>query len=330
MPPHSKPTTHLILRVLALVAIAVLVFLIIYPHVRTNQQPETQPAEAQQPSPVKPAETQSSDTLTLLVVGDMQFDRYIRKMSERHGAAQPFSCVASLLQSVDMVVGNLEGPITEYPSVSVGTVMGSPNNYRFTFPTTTAALLKEHNVDIVNIGNNHIGDFGAEGVASTKQYLTESGVAYFGGQAGDGTVHRVSEGDIQLSFVNYNQFGGDAPEDVARVIARERAAGQTVLVYTHWGEEYVAPTERVRVIAQSFVDAGAAIVIGSHPHVVQESAMVGDIPVYYSLGNFIFDQYWDDEVSTGLGLLLTVTPDGISVAEQLFTMHLDGRTCAEG
>jgi AmmeMemoRadiSam system protein B len=273
-----------------------------------------------------PAET-PVDALQLLVVGDMNFDRYIRQVSERRGSEYIFSCIDPLLHEVDVVVGNLEGPITEHTSVSMGTPMGSPNNYRFTFPITTAPLLVEHNIRIVNIGNNHSNDFGAAGIASTKQYLSDAGVAYFGGLADDNTVHRLTEKGVRLSFVNYNQFGGDAPETVAALIAREHEAGQTVLVYTHWGEEYTAVTERVRSIAQLFAESGASIIIGSHPHVVQEHEIIGKTPVYYSLGNFIFDQYWDGSVTSGLGLRLTITPGNISIEEMSVTLMPDGRTC---
>lgn len=269
----------------------------------------------------------SGDALELLVVGDMNFDRYIRQVSERRGSEYVFSCIDPLLREVDAVVGNLEGPITEHSSVSMGTPMGSPNNYRFTFPTTTAQLLNAHNIRIVNIGNNHVNDFGAKGIASTKQYLDEVDVAYFGGLAGDARVHHVTEKGVRLSLVNYNQFGGDTPEVVAELIAREHEAGQTVLVYTHWGEEYTGATERVRSIARLFVEHGADMVIGSHPHVVQESEVIDGVPVYYSLGNFIFDQYWDDEVTTGLALLLRLNAQGIEIEETYVSLMPDGRTC---
>ena len=101
----------------------------------------------------------------VLFVGDMFFDRFIRQKSDRVGADFPFSCIDPLLRSADMVVGNLEGPITDNGSISVGTVPGSPNNYRFTFPKATAALLLRHNVKAVSIGNNHILNFGHEGLA---------------------------------------------------------------------------------------------------------------------------------------------------------------------
>jgi poly-gamma-glutamate synthesis protein (capsule biosynthesis protein) len=232
-----------------------------------------------------------------------------------------------LLKDADFVVGNLEGPITSYKSTSEGTVMGSPENYRFTFPTTTAQLLFQHNIKVVNIGNNHINDFGAEGISSTQKYLADAKVSYFGGLVGNTSIYRTSDKGIDLSFINYNQFGGDSPEKTAELIAGEHATGRKVVVYTHWGEEYTTPTERVRSIAKLFADNGADLIIGSHPHVIQEHEVIGDTPVYYSLGNFIFDQYFETSVTRGLGLLVHISKDKISIDEKPVSLNSDGRTC---
>jgi len=292
-------------------------------------------------------------SIDILFVGDMNFDRYIRLMAKKHGGeGWIFSCMGPLLENADLVVGNLEGPITPNASVSESSKIGSPENFRFTFPTITAALLFDHNIKVVNIVNNHIGDFGHEGIVSTKKHLTDAGVSYFGGLAGDSSVYRhafpppsfswmnrTKENEREISFVNYNQFGGDSPEKVAEVISAENEQGNIVVVYTHWGEEYVEPTEHMRNAAALFARSGADLIVGSHPHVVQSHEMIGDTPVYYSLGNFIFDQYWNDSVSRGLALLVRFSNVGdkgsdggdngaiISIEEKPVVMSRDGRTC---
>lgn len=268
-------------------------------------------------------------TTTILFVGDMMFDRYIRQTIRNKGDVHLFGCVIPLFEKADVVVGNLEGPITMHSSVSEGSIVGSPENFRFTFPTTTATMLAQYNIKIVNLGNNHSNDFGAEGIVSTRRALTDAGVVYFGGFAGDSPVYRTTIQGVNLSFVNYNQFGGDVPETVANVIATERAADRFVIVYTHWGEEYSVPTERDRMIAKRFAESGAGIIIGSHPHVVQTHELIGDTPVYYSLGNFIFDQYWTKEVSNGMALLVTISSTGmVQIEERPTEMLIDGRVCA--
>lgn len=263
----------------------------------------------------------------LLFVGDLFFDRHIRLTQERFGADWTFSCLGTLLQEADAIVGNLEGPITDQRSVSAGTAPGSADNYVFTFPTSTAPLLFEHRIRIVNLGNNHIGNFGEEGVRSTKRYLTEAGVAFFGGLKGDEEVHQADIGGVPFSFVSYNAFGGSTAEEVAHTISRERALGREVVLYAHWGEEYEKDVSRLRPLARLFVSSGASAVIGSHPHVVQESERIGSAPVFYSLGNFIFDQYFNEEVSRGLAVELRFTDAGIETAEYQVSLERDGRTC---
>ena len=130
-----------------------------------------------------------------------------------------------------------------------------------------------------------------------------------------------------LLFWPLTLFGAPTPEKVAQKIKDEKKAGQLVLVYTHWGEEYIEATSRVKKIAQLFAESGADFIIGSHPHVIQSSQKIGDTPVYYSLGNFIFDQYWDKVVSTGLVLELSIKGGEISVTEHKVALGRDGRTC---
>jgi gamma-polyglutamate biosynthesis protein CapA len=273
------------------------------------------------------SEKEEAPQATILVVGDMFFDRHIRLSQERFGGDWTFSCLGDILHTAEIVVGNLEGPITDKPSVSVGTKPGSVNNFRFTFPTSTAPLLAEHNIRIVNIGNNHIGNFGEEGIAETRSHLERAGIGFFGGLEGDESVYRKEIGGIPFSFVSYNEFGGDSPAIVAERIRAESSAGRKVMVYPHWGDEYVQDVERLRPVATLFAESGATIVIGSHPHVVQRHERIGGAPVYYSLGNFIFDQYFSAEVSAGLALKLRFTQGEVEIEEIPVSLMRDGRTC---
>lgn len=275
------------------------------------------------------SETKVADA-SILFVGDMFFDRYIRKIVETAGADYVFSCIYPLLSRADFVVGNLEGPITDNASVASGTKPDSLDHFRFTFPPSVAEALKRNNISVVNLGNNHIANFGREGIQRTKDYLNAVGVAYFGGVSTDEPVYRKDASGIPLSFVSYNQFGGSSDTDVADVIRLEKSVGRTVLVYAHWGEEYSSTTPRMKETAKLFAEAGANAVIGSHPHVVLESEYIGNTLVYYSLGNFIFDQYWNDEVSHGRAVLLHISPEQnkkISVTEYTTIAQTDGRVC---
>ncbi len=281
----------------------------------------------------------------VLFVGDMFFDRYIRQVMADKGGDYVFSCLDHFLKDSDLVVGNLEGPITDNQSRSLGSAIGSPDNFVFTFPSTTAELLADHNIKLINLGNNHIGNFGADGIFSTKRYLNKAGLKYFGGLGGQmpvqakETVYRARLGGNAVSFLSYNEFGGDNSWQVAQKIVAEKADGRVVIVYAHWGEEYSAPPERVKETAKLFAKSGADFIIGSHPHVVLASELIPKdsfgqderpyATVYYSLGNFIFDQYWNKEVSTGLVLELNIQgePTNWTIVEHKVSLLRDGRAC---
>lgn len=266
----------------------------------------------------------------ILFVGDLFFDRQIRLDIESHGGDYIFSCIDSLLQKPDRVVGNLEGPITDNSSVSVHTTPEQIENFRFTFPPSTAALLATHNITLVSIGNNHIMNFGRDGLEQTKKYLTQAGVQFFGDPdaSEDEKVARVVVNSVPLSFVNWSDWTSDKTDHTAAQVAKEVAAGRIPIVYAHWGDEYLPPPERVKNLAHRFVDAGAAAVFGSHPHIVQAHEVYNGKDIYYSLGNFIFDQYWDSAVTHGLAVLLTISKDGtIAATEYPVELQKDGRTC---
>ena len=267
---------------------------------------------------------------TILFGGDMMFDRSVRVAMEDRSVDHVFSCIRDLLTGVDLVVANLEGSITPFASKSVGTVSGGVGNTIFTFATSTADLLFRHNIRLVNLGNNHIMDFSREGLFETKKWLDSASVAYFGDPdlPEADRVERISIHSIPFSFVNWSDWTSDKTDHTVAQIGKEAEAGRVVVVYTHWGEEYVPPPERVKQLARSFVDAGAEIVIGSHPHIVQEAEFYDGKHIYYSLGNFVFDQYWEEAVRRGLLLRVTFTPTGVSSVEELpIDNQADRQTC---
>ena len=276
----------------------------------------------------------------IIFVGDLFFDRHIRRAMYQNGEDYIFACLGDFFKKADLVVGNLEGPITPNASVSLVSRVGAPENFTFTFPTNTAKLLNKNNIKIVSLGNNHIGNFGKSGIESTKKYLSEAGVEYFGGLQGDESILRKEVSGNKLTFIAYNEFGGENAKSVAEKIKTEREAGQKVIVFAHWGEEYTTPPRRVKETAKLFAESGAFLIIGAHPHVIQESENLISpqsslypkervTPVYYSLGNFIFDQYWNKEVSTGLALVTKIKGDKIEIEEQRVSIQKTGQTCLE-
>jgi poly-gamma-glutamate synthesis protein (capsule biosynthesis protein) len=263
----------------------------------------------------------------VLFVGDLIFDRTIRTYADMYGDDHPFSCVEDELRAYDMVVANLEGPITDNPSVSAIPPYSGPNNTRFTMPIRTAAVLARYGIHAVSLGNNHIYDFGGEGIDATRQALTASGIVFAGDpRDASNTAVRIETVPVPFTMVVFNEFFGSAEDTIAAIRSVEEH--ETVIVFAHWGEEYVPVTERQKVWARQFIDAGADMVIGAHPHVIQESEVYNGAAIYYSLGNFLFDQYGSEDVRKGLALGLTISPRGIETIEERFTLHSsDRRTC---
>lgn len=263
----------------------------------------------------------------LLFGGDMLFDRAVRNTIDKKGGEYIFSCIDSKLADADVVVANLEGPITSNGSVSATSTSGDKFNMLFTMPTSTASLLAAHRIGMVNLGNNHIMNFKRAGVLSTIAALDGAQVEHFGDPIYDNVVNKETDG-VKFTLINYNEFGGKASSTIAH-IHEARAAGMLPIVYTHWGIEYATTsTTTQQKLAHQFIDEGAEIVIGSHPHVVQEHERYHGKYIYYSLGNFIFDQYFSDDVMHGLLLDVDINDKGVqSVKEIPIVLKKDRRTC---
>ncbi len=249
-----------------------------------------------------------SKSVKILFVGDMMFDRYIRQATERKGNDFVFAGVKEILAEKDLVVGNLEGPITDKPSVSVGSEIGAHDNYIFTFDPIVASELWKNNIKLVNLGNNHILNFGADGLAQTKENLRSNKVDFFGDPTGEKRIATWNKNGLKLAFVNYNQFEKDG---IAKALDNISAAKQLnvdeIILYAHWGTEFAAEADvKLKDLAHSFIDGGVDLIIGSHPHVVQNKEQYRGKMIYYSLGNFIFDQYFSPEAQKGLSVQVEI------------------------
>lgn len=272
------------------------------------------------------AQKKSSYPIRIMFVGDMMFDRYIRQVSERRGGAYPFQKVESILRDNDLVIGNLEGPITDQSSVSVASIIGEKNNYIFTFDSKIPNLLSRENIRLVNIGNNHILNFGISGVESTRKYLTDSAVEYFGDpENAESRIKIENIKGLRIAFVNYNQFVSDAKQKTLDDIMKAKNSKvDFIMLYTHWGTEFVPdPSGKIKELAHEFIDNGVDVIIGSHPHVVQTIEEYKGRKIYYSLGNFIFDQYFRPETKKGLAVQIEIGSDGKMLFRD-YSIKMDG------
>ncbi|NTW30739.1 MAG: CapA family protein [Candidatus Moranbacteria bacterium] len=258
----------------------------------------------------------------------MMFDRWIREKSMKRGNAFVFDGVRDEIRSHDLTVANLEGPITDKPSKSMTSVIGSHDNYIFTFDPSWAATLAQEGIGLVSLGNNHILNQDQYGVVQTKKFLDDAGVAYFGDPT---ATDRISVREIRgtnIAFVSYDEFASDGKTHAFDDIAWAKSCADFVIVYAHWGSEYLPTRDDVRSLAHAFVDAGCDAVIGSHPHVVQDSETYAGKTIYYSLGNFVFDQYQQADTKRGLLVSMTIEPStkAVSFRDIQIEQRTDGST----
>ena len=264
--------------------------------------------------------------ITLSFVGDMMFDRYIREKANLNGYDAILRDVHPTLQQSTLVFGNLEGPITTFTPVADYRDSG-PNHYRFTFATTVAQTLRSANFSAVTLSNNHTGNFGTEGLEQTTQWLDQAGVGYVGGPTDPYTPWRTATSGHDIAVYAYDPW--NLPEDEILLTRIQAEATSTfVILLAHWGEEYeTVPNKSQRDLARAFIDAGVDFIAGSHPHVIQNKEKYQDAWIYYSLGNFVFDQYFSAQVRCGAVVTLTLdTNHTYSVAESFIQLAENGTT----
>lgn len=278
-------------------------------------------------------EAKTPQSTKILFVGDLMFDRGIRYVAEKNKSNKfIFAKIEKILQSTNLVVANLEGTITNNKSISLGTVPGSTKNYFFTFDPSVPVTLFNENIRIVNLGNNHILNFEKDGLEQTKKYLEQAQIGYFGAPGSQKTITTEING-IKIAFVSYDQFANfSLTENVAAVqneIKNAKNNADIIFVYCHWGIEYKkTPGEEQIRLAHQFIDAGADAVIGSHPHVTQTVEEYNGKRIYYSLGNFVFDQYFSEDVRNGMGVIISIDKNTkqLSFQEKNFYLDINGQT----
>jgi gamma-polyglutamate biosynthesis protein CapA len=259
-----------------------------------------------------------SDTFEIAFVGDIMLDRFIRDNAEEKGYDYILEELTDVLRGYDVVIANLEGPVTTFDPVSTSD-LNDPNHYKFTFDEKSLNMLYDNNIRIVSIDNNHILNFGNEGLEQTKRFLEDDTISYFG-DPNDSASTLVADLDgRKIGFVSFNQFVSPNPEATVENILNLKQTADFVAVYAHWGDEYEkTPNEYQINLAHDWIDAGADIVIGSHPHVIQSKEIYNGKSIYYSLGNFIFDQYFSEDVRCGAMVSIQLGEDNTYKTKERF------------
>ncbi|MGD0976758.1 MAG: CapA family protein [Minisyncoccia bacterium] len=253
-------------------------------------------------------------SVSFIIGGDVMFARMIN-----HTFGNDFNDAFSNLGSqvfsgYDAAIINLEGAITDKPipdNVSARTTM------IFRFPPAVANTLSYLHINGVSQANNHSDNAGAEGIATTRSVLASAGIQTFGGPAGN-DISRIAVFHglgLSLTVIGVNMLApGQIAEALVPIIEKAKQdPSMRVLVMPHWGVEYKAGhTTAQAQAAHVWIDAGADIVIGSHPHVIEDAELYHGAPIIYSLGNFLFDQTFSKETREGLLIAGDFTPNGLT------------------
>jgi poly-gamma-glutamate capsule biosynthesis protein CapA/YwtB (metallophosphatase superfamily) len=260
----------------------------------------------------------------LVAVGDIMLSRMVDRRMHQYGYDYPFASSSELFANADIVFGNLETPITEGDPVAM-------TSMRFRADPEAVPALKRAGFTILSIANNHTPDYGEQGVLDTVTHLKNAGIAFAGAGATASDAYAPAYLFVEpytFAFFAYNdsdvvpttykaseERAGTAFMDIPRMQKDVREAKETadfVIVSMHSGNEYEpTPNTRQTAFAHSAIDAGADVVIGHHPHVVQTMEVYKEKYIFYSLGNFIFDQMFSDETREGIVLGLTFGKDGV-------------------
>ena len=281
------------------------------------------------------------DTLSVIAVGDILLGR---------GVAQPdqaFAASADWLNAADLTLGNLECALTDAPPPVDATLEHSlPAPVRLYAPTESAAWLNTAGFDLLGLANNHSLDAGPDGLRQTAETLLDAGLSIAGAGATPEqalAAYTFTQNGVRLAILSVNAIpippDNALPEgqsalggwDIARwqrdaVLAAVSAASQdadAVIVSIHWGYEYQRQPDPAQTrYAELLFDAGADVVIGHHPHVVQAPALLirpdgRTVLAAYSLGNFVFDQGQEEGTDQGLALRLVFDEHGLRAVQAL-------------
>ncbi|HEU5114663.1 MAG TPA: AmmeMemoRadiSam system protein B [Candidatus Paceibacterota bacterium] len=259
---------------------------------------------------VKGSIAEADPVETVLAMGDVMLDRAVRRHIENFGSNYPWKIVERFFLGNDVTVANLEGSFTSNPSVSEK----DSSILHFTFDPSYAPHLAALGFDLFSAANNHAFDFGKKGYEENRSVLAAAGIDSFGSPSNDMNLSfvRTIRG-IRVAFIGYHEFYSPNPKPVLDEIARLRSQADFIIVYPHWGVEYnlSASDDQVK-LAHGFIDAGADAVIGSHPHVIEPIEVYKGKAIFYSLGNFLFDQDFSERTGQGLAVGVEIRPREVS------------------
>lgn len=251
--------------------------------------------------------------LTLMFAGDTKLGGRTAQQMAQHGQDYPFGLVAQQLREADVTFLNYESAITSHPHSTPGkpqSMIAAGRAFVFkSDPATSGPILAKAGIDIVQLANNHAMDYGPQGLRDTLAALDAGGISYVGAgpdYASAAAPLVIESQGIRVGYIAWSlivpsqsRAGADSPgintlsQDYRRALGRDigalRQRCDIVVAGFHWGvESTTVPNKLQRDIGHAAIDAGADIVIGTHPHSMQGVEFYKHGVIAYSLGNFVF------------------------------------------
>jgi len=266
---------------------------------------------------------------TLIAVGDIMLGRTVEeKIHKYQDYTYPFQETYQVTTTGDVVFGNLEAPLIDGPTVPAYNMV-----FRTDPQVTEGLTLGGFNV--LSLANNHMKNYGDEGINKTIEQLETSDIKHVGAgsnAAGAREPAIVEVDEIKFGFLAYTDSSftpasyeatdhrsGSPFMDIEQLIGDINTLKEkidVIVVSMHAGNEYAPkPTQKQIDFAHAAIDNGAALVIGHHPHVLQPMEQYNDGYIIYSLGNFIFDQMWSETTRQGIIAKITFTDELIENVE---------------
>lgn len=273
-------------------------------------------------------------SVSLIAVGDISFGDSVpcisfglRTRLERKSFHNIFKHVQSYFKTADIVFGNLEVVLSDY-----GLNRDSLSSYQMRGKNEFISHITQSGINVLNIANNHILQHGSKPFWETVNALNENGICVVGMAEENGINCKPGYLNVRgkeflflgYCFVSEKYYKGRslyAPGTKKAIISdikRYKKADNHVICSFHWGKEFIDyPSKKQMDFAKSIIDAGCDLILGHHPHVIQGVEIYRNRPIFYSLGNFLFDMSWNKRCKKGLTTFLSFENGNISVKKIL-------------